>query len=256
MGQLGSNLFEWIQPQLITLIYVVVVISVLSIVVYFKVKKVKPDESPKGIALIAEQYVGVFDSEFAASTEGRIDRVGPYIFTLVTFMIVGNTSGFLALEPIATSYSVPLILAIVSWLGIYVFGIMHQRLTFFKKFINPIELIGQFSPLISLSFRIYGNILGGAIMMFLIYYVCSVAWGIIPVVGEVNLLGMVIAPWFHMYFDLFGSLIQSYIFALLTCIYWSTEVEGGEELLEAKKIAKEAKLQKKESKKTSNLVLN
>jgi F-type H+-transporting ATPase subunit a len=96
------------------LIYVVVVISILSIVVYFKVKKIKPDESPKGIVLIAEQYVGVFQSEFAATTEGRIDRVAPYIFTLVTFMIVGNTSGFLALEPIATSYSVPLILAIVS----------------------------------------------------------------------------------------------------------------------------------------------
>jgi F-type H+-transporting ATPase subunit a len=96
---------------------------------------------------------------------------------------------------------------------------MHQRLAFFKKFMNPIELIGQFSPLISLSFRIYGNILGGAIMMFLVYYVCSVAWGVIPVVGEINLLGMVIAPLFHMYFDLFGSLIQSYIFALLTCIY-------------------------------------
>lgn len=93
-------------------------------------------------------------------------------------------------------------------------------------------------------------------MMFLVYYVCSVLWGMIPIVGEINLLGMVIAPWFHIYFDLFGSLIQSYIFALLTCIYWSTEVESGEEMQNAKKIAREEKLQKKENKKTSNLVLN
>ena len=255
MDQITKNLFEWAMPQMITLIYVVIVISILSIVVYFKVRKVKPNESPKGIVLIAEQYVGVFQSEFVSTTEGRIDRVTPYIFTLITFMIVGNTSGFLAMEPIATSYSIPLILAIVSWLGIYIFGIIHQRLSFFKKFLNPIELIGQFSPLISLSFRVYGNILGGSIMMFLVYYVCSVVWGLIPIVGEFNLLGMVIAPWFHMYFDLFGSLIQSYIFALLTCIYWSTEVETGEEMREAKKIAKEAKLQKKESKQTTQVVL-
>lgn len=254
MGPLGSNLFDWIQPQLITLIYVVVVISILSIVVYFKVRKIKPDESPKGIALIAEQYVGIFQSEFNSTTDGKIDRVAPYIFTLITFMIVGNTSGFLALEPIATSYSIPLILSIVSWLGIYVFGIMHQRLTFFKKFLNPIELIGQFSPLISLSFRIYGNILGGAIMMFLIYYVCSVLWGFIPVIGEINLLGMVVAPWFHMYFDLFGSLIQSYIFALLTCIYWSTEVEDGQEIQEVKKIAREERIQKKKITKQASLL--
>lgn len=256
MDNLFANWDNIFQPQLITLIYVVLVVSILSIIVYFKVKKIKPNESPKGIALIAEQYVGFFESEFASTTGGRIDRVTPYIFTLVTFMAVGNTSGFLALEPIATSYSIPLILAIVSWLGIYVFGILYQKLAFFKKFLNPIELISQFSPLISLSFRIYGNILGGGIMMFLIYYVCSVAWGAIPVVGEINLLGMVIAPWFHMYFDLFGSLIQSYIFALLTCIYWSEQVEIGEEMQEAKKIAKEAKKQKKESKKAVKLALN
>ena len=256
MDILFKNLFNRVQPQFITLIYVVLVVSILSIVVYLKVRKVKPNESPKGIVLIAEQYVGVFESEFNSTTGGRIDRVTPYIFTLVTFMAIGNTSGFLALEPIATSYSVPLILAIVSWLGIYVFGILYQKLTFFKKFLNPIELVGQFSPLISLSFRIYGNILGGGIMMFLIYYVCSVAWGAIPIIGEVNLLGMVIAPWFHMYFDLFGSLIQSYIFALLTCIYWSEQVETGEEMQVAKKIAKEAKQQKKESKKASKLALN
>ena len=255
MDQITKNLFVWAMPQMITLIYVVIIISILSMVVYFKVRKVKPNESPKGIALIAEQYVGVFQSEFTSTTEGRIDRVTPYIFTLITFMIVGNTSGFLAMEPIASSYSIPLILSIVSWLGIYIFGIIHQRLSFFKKFVNPIELVGQFSPLISLSFRVYGNILGGSIMMFLVYYVCSVAWGAIPIVGEFNLLGMVIAPWFHMYFDLFGSLIQSYIFALLTCIYWSTEVEIGQEMKIAKKNAKEAKLQKKESKKTSQIVL-
>lgn len=244
MDQLAKNLFDWVQPQLITLIYVVVVLSVISIVVYFKVKNVQPHESPKGIALIAEQYVGVFQSEFASTTEGRIDHVAPYIFTLITFLIVGNTSGFLALEPIASSYSIPLILSIVSWLGIYVFGIMHQRLSYFKKFLNPIEWIGQFSPLVSISFRIYGNILGGAILMFLIYLLSGTIWGAIPIIGQVNLLGMIIAPWFHMYFDLFGSLIQSYIFALLTCIYWSTEVENGDELKEIRNRKKQNKTEK------------
>jgi len=256
MDKLFGSWDVWFQPQLITLIYVVLVVAILSTVVYFKVKKIKPDESPKGIVLIAEQYVGIFKSEFSLTTDGKIDRVAPYIFTLLTFMIIGNTSGFLALQPIGMSYTIPLVLAIISWLGIYVFGILYQKLAFFKKFLNPIEFIGQFSPLISLSFRIYGNILGGGIMMFLVYYVCSVAWGAIPIVGEINLLGMVIAPWFHMYFDLFGSLIQSYIFALLTCIYWSEQVTTGEEMQEAKKIARKAKLQKKESKKTNKLVLN
>ena len=225
-NKLTENLFVWWQPQLVTLIYITVVLVVLAIVVYFKVQKVKPDQAPKGIAFLAEQYVGLFDREFYSLSAGKIDRVGPYIFTLASFLIVGNTAGLIALEPVVTSYSVALTLGLITWIGIYVFGILYQKLRFFKQYLNPIELVGQFSPLVSISFRIFGNILGGSILMHLIYLFVGWIWGFIPVIGQVNLLAMVIAPWFHIYFDLFGALVQSYVFALLTCIYWSQQVEA------------------------------
>ena len=225
-NKLTENLFVWWQPQLVTLIYITVVLVVLAIVVYFKVQKVKPDQAPKGIAFLAEQYVGLFDREFYSLSAGKIDRVGPYIFTLVSFLIVGNTAGLIAIEPVVTSYSVALTLGLITWIGIYVFGILYQKLRFFKQYLNPIELVGQFSPLVSISFRIFGNILGGSILMHLIYLFVGWIWGFIPVIGQVNLLAMVIAPWFHIYFDLFGALVQSYVFALLTCIYWSQQVEA------------------------------
>ena len=225
-NKLTENLFVWWQPQLVTLIYITIVLVVLAIVVYFKVQKTKPNQAPKGIAFLAEQYVGLFDREFYSLSSGKIDRVGPYIFTLVSFLIVGNTAGLISLEPVVTSYSVALTLGLITWIGIYVFGILYQKLHFFKKFLNPIEWIGQFSPLISISFRIFGNILGGSILMYLIYLFTGWIWGFIPVIGQVNILAMIIAPWFHIYFDLFGALVQSYVFALLTSIYWSQEVEG------------------------------
>lgn len=225
-NKLTENLFVWWQPQLVTLIYITIVLVVLAIVVYFKVQKTKPNQAPKGIAFLAEQYVGLFDREFYSLSSGKIDRVGPYIFTLVSFLIVGNTAGLISLEPVVTSYSVALTLGLITWIGIYVFGILYQKLHFFKKFLNPIEWIGQFSPLISISFRIFGNILGGSILMYLIYLFTGWIWGFIPVIGQVNILAMIVAPWFHIYFDLFGALVQSYVFALLTSIYWSQEVEG------------------------------
>ena len=225
-NKLTENLFVWWQPQLVTLIYITIVLVVLAIVVYFKVQKTKPNQAPKGIAFLAEQYVGLFDREFYSLSSGKIDRVGPYIFTLVSFLIVGNTAGLISLEPVVTSYSVALTLGLITWIGIYVFGILYQKLHFFKKFLNPIEWIGQFSPLISISFRIFGNILGGSILMYLIYLFTGWIWGFIPVIGQVNILAMIVAPWFHIYFDRFGALVQSYVFALLTSIYWSQEVEG------------------------------
>lgn len=234
MEELLVNLWDPWQPQLITLIYVTIVLTVLSIVVYFKVKKVQPDEVPSGIAFVAEQYVGLFDNEFKGISEGKIDRVGPYLFTLFSFLLVGNTAGLLSLEPAVTSYSVSLTLGLISWIGIYVFGIIYQKLAFFKKYINPIELIGQFSPLISISFRIFGNILGGTIIMYMIYWITTYVWSLIPVIGQINLLGMIVAPWFHLYFDIFGAVIQAYVFSLLTGIYWAQEVGTGLEMREQK----------------------
>lgn len=232
---LTENLFVWWQPQLITLIYVTLLLTILSLIVFYKVKKVKPNESPKGIVFLAEQYVGFFNTEFNGISEGRIDRVGPYLFTLMTFLIVGNTAGLIGLEPIVTSYSVPLTLGLITWIGIYVLGIIHQRFRYFKQFLNPINIVGSVSPLISISFRIFGNVLGGSILMFVIYYSAGALWGYIPVIGDVNLLGMLIAPWFHMYFDIFGALVQSFVFMLLTGIYWSNEVQAGNEIKEEKK---------------------
>lgn len=239
---------EVFQPQLLTLIYTTVLLIVLSIIVYVKVKKVKPDEAPKGVALIAEQYVGIFNNEFQSVSEGKIDRVGPYIFTLFSFLLVGNTAGLIGLEPVAISYSVPLTLGLISWLGIYVFGIIYQKLSFFKRFQNPIDLIGQFSPLISISFRIFGNILGGAVLIYVIYWFTESIWSKIPFIGQVNLLGMVVAPVFHLYFDAFGAIIQAYVFALLTSIYWTQEVNEG---IEIKKHKMEKRI-KKQEKNTSN----
>ncbi|MGL5357919.1 MAG: F0F1 ATP synthase subunit A [Metamycoplasmataceae bacterium] len=239
---LTENLWVWAQPQLISLIYTFVIILIISLIVYFKVKKQDVTKAPKGIVLFAEQYVGIFNSEFNSISSGKVDRIGPYIFTLFTFLIIGNTTSLVGLEPITSSYSVALVLGLISWLGIYVFGIAYKKHMFFKKFMNPIELASQFSPLISISFRIYGNILGGSILMFLIYVVTGTIWGFIPVIGQINLLGMVIAPWFHIYFDLFEASIQAYVFSLLTTIYWATEVEEGQDIKLNKKIKQEKKL--------------
>lgn len=235
MEVLGKNLFNIWQPQLLTLIYVTIVLFVISIIVYNKVKNVKPDEVPNGIAFLAEQYVGLFNNEFQSISEGKIDRVGPYLFTLFSFLVVGNTAGLIALEPAVTSYSVSLVLGLITWIGIYVFGIIYQRFSFFKRYRNPIELIGQFSPLISISFRIFGNILGGSIIMYVIYWFTSSIWSYIPIVGQVNLLAMIITPWLHAYFDIFGGIIQAYVFALLTGIYWTQEVNEGLEIRHTKK---------------------
>lgn len=215
-----------VQPQVFTLILITLILIVISVVIYLKVKKQAINESPKGLLLFAEQYVMGVNALYYDATEGKIEKPAPYIFTLLTFLVLGNLTAVLGLEPPATSYSVTLTIGAISWIGIYVVGIMFQKLQFFKKFLhNPVELIGQFAPLISISFRLFGNLIGGSVIMYLIYSLTGFIWGHIPVIGEFNLLGAFIAPVFHAYFDIFDGLIQAFVFTLLTMIYWTLEAE-------------------------------
>lgn len=213
-----------LQPQIFSLALLTLILVIFAIVVYNKVKKSQPNKAPEGIVLIAEQYVMGIEGQYQGATDGKFKKPGPYIFTLMTFLVLGNLFGLIGLEPPATSYSVTLTIGLISWIGIYVVGIMYQKWSFFKKYLNPIELIGQFSPLISLSFRLFGNMIAGATIMYLIYHFTGWLWGFIPVLGEFNLVGPIIAWPLHIYFDLFDGLVQAFVFTLLTMIYWSLEV--------------------------------
>ncbi|ADE19690.1 F0F1 ATP synthase subunit A [Mycoplasma crocodyli] len=237
MDIIKDNLFDsWNQPQLFSLFITAIIIMIISLIVFFKVRKAKPEEAPSGLLLITEAYVGVVENSFNTSTNGKISKARYYIFTLATFLLVGNLVSIFGLEPITTSYSVPFVLALASWLGIYVVGFAYQKWRFFKKYINIIEVVGQFAPLISLGFRIYGNIIGGGTIVFMIYLVCGMLWRLIPGLEnhEWYFFAPIITPFFHIYFDLLGAFIQAYVFSLLTTIYWVNESEV--EIKEKKKV--------------------
>lgn len=227
----------WNQPQLFSLIITILIILIVSLIIYFKVRKMEPHEAPKGIVLVAEAYLGMVENTFLTSTNGKISSAKYYIFTLATFLIVGNTVGIFGLEPISSSYSIPLVLALASWLGIYVVGFAHQKWRFFKRYINVLEVVGQFAPLISLGFRMYGNIIGGGTIILLIYMLAGYAWKQLPGLenNEWYFFAPVITPFLHIYFDLIGAFIQAYVFTLLTTIYWANETEEGTEEVKVKK---------------------
>ena len=77
----------------------------------------------------------------------------------------------------------------------------------------PINLIGEFANPISLSLRLFGNVVGGTIMLGLYY-------GLIPWFAKVG-----IPAFLHAYLDLFSGVIQTYVFAMLTMV-WITDKYG------------------------------
>ncbi|WP_426461585.1 F0F1 ATP synthase subunit A [Mycoplasma hafezii] len=227
MDQIIENFSNWAHPQLLSLIVSVLIVFIMSLTAFFKIKKVKPNQAPTGIAYVAEAYVGMIDSQFDEAVGDKIlQKSRVYILTLGTFLLVGNGVAIIGLEPIVTSYTIPFTLALSSWLGIFTCGVIYRRWKYYKNFINPFDWPGKFSPLISLSFRIYGNVIGGSAVIFLIYSMLANIGSPLPSAHGASawvFIGPIFTPVLHFYFDVFGSTLQAYIFTLLTVIYWVVE---------------------------------
>ena len=77
----------------------------------------------------------------------------------------------------------------------------------------PLNLIGELARPVSLSFRLFGNILAGTILMTLVYKLA-------PLV-----LQFVIPAALHAYFDLFTGALQTYIFCALSIMFIRGAIE-------------------------------
>ncbi|UUD37294.1 F0F1 ATP synthase subunit A [Mycoplasmopsis californica] len=226
-------------PMIVTLCFIVIAAIAISLVVFFKVRNIKPHEAPKGVALIAEQYFVVVSNTYDDVSHKKIPKLAPYIFSLATFLLLGNIVGLIGLEAVSTSYTIPLFLAFISWFGIYVIGLLFQKWRFFKRYLNPTQIIGDFAPLITLSFRMFGNIIGGSTILLLFYSFIGWITSLIPGLNSTPYLRYILAPVFtsilHLYFDLFGAIIQTYVFVMITAISWATEAQSVEKKIKQKK---------------------
>ncbi|VEU59244.1 F0F1 ATP synthase subunit A [Mesomycoplasma neurolyticum] len=221
---MGAFFDNWQQPQLFTLFVVVFLILLFSIIVYFKIKKEKADKAPGIVVFIAEKYYNFLDGFFTGNEVKKINFLKPYLFALFTFLLFGNLISLFGVEPIGSSISIPLTLTLMSHLGTQIIGIFCLKWRYFVKYLNPLEIVSAISPLLSLSFRLFGNIIGGSVILLLLYGGLNYVWGLLPigVFSMFNLPASLFLAPFLFYFDIFGPFIQAYVFTLLTAVAWSS----------------------------------
>ena len=148
-----------------------------------------------------------------------------YIGTVFIFILFSNISGLLGLRPPTADYGVTLPLALITFTLIHVNKWKYQKpMTIWEDYCSPlpkwlpiwapINLISNLAVPVSLSLRLFANVLSGTAMMALVY----------------GLLKWVAIGWpaaLHVYFDLFSGAIQTYVFCMLTMTYISNEIGDG-----------------------------
>jgi len=216
-----SNLFN-ILPGLFSILITFIIITVVAVSYRKKLQDKHQTYEPKGIVLVLEIYVMAIEN-IVIEILGRKYRkpITIYCLFLFTYIMVGNCLEILGFNNPISSYTIIFSMGLVAFFGIYYFGFKYQKLAFFKRYyINPLELFSQFVPLISMTFRLWGNTVGGTIIISLLYQFTGYLWSHVPLLGPFNFLGMLVCPWVTIYFNLFDNVIQGYIFTILTLIYW------------------------------------
>lgn len=207
---------------------VVAILCVLMVIIGNKVKKADPLKPSKGLVFVGEYVVSFVDGFVENNMGKRYDKLKPYFLVLMMMIPSYFLIGLFGLPSPMTLYSVPLTLALITFVLIHLNSIRFTKWKYFKRFVDPfpkvpvflpINIIAMFAPIISLSFRLFGNALSGMIIMQLVYFVTESLTGLLISIPGLNIFGPILAPVLHAYFDIFSAVIQTMVFVYLTAFF-------------------------------------
>lgn len=171
-----------------------------------------------------------FIAKMLSDTVGKEGRpYFPFVFTLFMFVLFGNFLGMLPYSFTFTSHlAVTFALAAFIFIAVTLIAVFKHGIKFFSFFLPhgvpiamaplliPIEIISYLSRPVSLSVRLFANMMAGHTLLKVVagFVVPLGIFGVVPVAGLVAVTAL----------ELLISFLQAYIFTILTCIYISDAV--------------------------------
>lgn len=207
----ASVLLEWGGFRLnATIVNTWIVMALLVGVSWLVTRRLRADAPPGRWRSALETIVESIEAQIHAVTHTALRRVMYFAGTLFLFIAASNLlaviPGFAAPTG-SLSTTVALTLAVL--LAVPVFGISERGVGgYLRRFVQPswvllpLNILGELSKGVSLSIRLYGNVMSGAV-------IAAILLGIAPFFFPVlmNLFGLLV------------GLIQAYIFAILAAVY-------------------------------------
>jgi F-type H+-transporting ATPase subunit a len=206
----------WITTTHVCMLIVMLVIIGFSIAANRAIKK--GTEVPGTFQNIVEMIVEMLDKMVESSMGKNAIKFANYIGTIFIFILISNISGLFGLRPPTADYGVTFPLGVMTFILIHFNKFKHQKVKGVIKGLcdpwpiwAPINIIGDIAVPISLSLRLFANVLSGTVMMALVY-------------GLLKWFALFWPAALHVYFDLFSGAIQTYVFCMLTMTYVSDAI--------------------------------
>ena len=187
--------------------------------------------SMRGRAMVPGRWQSIAELSYEFIANMLRENVGsqgrqyfPFVFTLFMFIVTSNLLGLLPYSFTVTSHIVvTFALAIVVFLGVTVIGLIKHKLHFFSFFVPkgvpmalipilvPIEVISYLARPVSLSLRLFANMMAGHTLLKVFggFVVVLGIFGVAPLLFVVALYAL----------ELIVAVLQAYVFTILTCLY-------------------------------------
>ena len=203
-------------------LFMMLTVLFISIFLISSIKKKKI--IPTRLQSVSEIFYKFIANMINDNIGNKGQKFFPLIFTLFTFILFGNLLGLLPYSFTFTSHIiVTFVMAMFIFLFVTLIGIMMHGFKFFGLFVPkgvpmamlplmvPIEIISYLSRPVSLSIRLFANMMAGHTMLkvFAGFIFSLGLFGIAPLIVDVALTA----------FEVLVAFLQAYVFTVLTCLY-------------------------------------
>jgi len=194
-------------------------IVIISLLIFGFFTSRKSAMLPKPVQVLGEILVStLYTLTEDALDKEKAEKYGPLICALFMFLVLSNWLGIIPyLHEPTKDLNTPLSLGIMGFVLAHYAGIRSKGIKNYLKeycapifFMMPLNVIGELAKVVSISFRLFGNIMGGSIIILVVSYLTY---------------SLVLPPLLNAFFGLFVGTIQAFVFTMLTVVYISVQVK-------------------------------
>lgn len=157
-----------------------------------------------------EGLVSMVDDTARELTEEDASFFGPIYFATACIICLGTLIEMFGLRPPISDFNVTLVLGLMTYIIIQVYGFRKKKLKRALRYLNPINIVTDTVVPFSLALRMFGSVFSGYLIMHLIYS--------LPFPIFYPLLGNLI-------FTVFHAIMQSYVFIMLSLCFISEVID-------------------------------
>ena len=174
---------------------------------------------PRPMQIFGELVVStLYDLTEDALGKKMAKKYAPLVCALFLFLLFSNWVGLVPhMEEPTKDLNTTLGLGLMGFIIAHYAGIKTKGFKAYAKeyfqpifFMMPLNVIGELAKIVSISFRLFGNIMGGSIIILVVSYLTY---------------SVILPPFLYAFFGLFVGTIQAFVFTMLTVVYISVQVK-------------------------------